>query len=658
MKTFLIIIFSFFIQIICLISAQNLLTEQDFLKMWATKGDAISQGSFGKIYIVNFQGQKYALKQMKSDTEKTVENDIQGNNMLRSGIKKLNPENTFYEKHMESLTKYYGAFKTQDHETILVFEYAPGVSFETYLKNLNAEERYSQNTFHEISIILAKYANLIHLEHEAGTINRDVKGQNFHVQKQASGFSIKGLDHGTMLKLTSINNGKQRTECGVGTPARMAPEISKRIIREKGYSPAVDVFALGCELLNAYFNFFDKQFFAKSWNVSNFLENAKPFQCLPNWEVFFTQALSENKEKTNVINLWLERLKVLSNEQQEFLGYLIRDCCAFNPEHRISAAQLGYLLEIFSQSFEDSIKLSYEKQKEIALKTYPLNIPNPIILMIQNPQTRLNGYIALNLLIYSNFSYKYTETYQELLKRDDYIKFNPKTQLLAYLALGNMEFFHMLASVFVDVVQNIKETICLENFPILGKNKTIPMPADIILNLGKADLDFRKQEVYGMALLSQKDNEQALQEWIKKNTNIIKTLMQEGFLVNFPIVNTNKTIPLSADMIIKLGKTNKSFQKQEIYGMALLQKGDEQSLKEWANKNKSTVKILTQKAFVLEFSSVDSQKTIPMSPAMILNLGKIDKNFEKQEVYQLALQKVKSMKNLKGGLLEILMINY
>ena len=78
-------------------SSRGFLTEQDFLEMWSIKGDAIAQGSFGKIYIVDFNGQQYALKQMKSDFEEMIENDIQGNNMLLSGIKKLNKENSFYK---------------------------------------------------------------------------------------------------------------------------------------------------------------------------------------------------------------------------------------------------------------------------------------------------------------------------------------------------------------------------------------------------------------------------------------------------------------------------------------------------------------------------------------------------------------------------------
>lgn len=640
MKKFL-IIFSFFTQLICLVSAQNLLTEQDFLDMWELKSDKPKfQGSFGKIYIINFRGQQYALKEIiASDLTEAVKEEIQGNEMLLSGIKKLNEKNIFYENNVDSITKYYGTFKTQDNKTILVFDCAPGVSFDTYLKNLKEEERYSRNTFHDISIIFAKYANLIHLEHEAGTVNRDVKGQNFHIQKQASGFSIKGLDHGTMLSLTAIDNGEQRTKCGIGTPARMAPEISKRSVGKKGYSPAGDVFALGCELLNAYFNFFDKEFFAFAWNISNFLENAESFQCLPNWKDFFTKALSENKNLEKSVNSRLERLRALSNEQQEFLGNLIKDCCKFNPEHRISAAQLGYLLEVFSRSFEDSIALSYEEEKELALKTYPLSIPETIILMIKNPDTRLNGFIALNLLIQSNFSYKYTETYQELLKNDDYIDFNSKGCLLSYLVLGDIENFLMLASALVDVVQDLKKTIGFENFPVFEKNKTILMPINVILNLGKADMDFQKQEVYYMALL-QKGDDKVLQEWSRKNKNIVKNLIKKSFLEKFPILNTTKTISLSADMIINLGKINKSFQKQEVYGMALLQKGDKQVLQEWSKKNKSTVKTLSKGACISDDPNLDSNKTIPMSPQMVFNLGEIDKNFQKQDVYGWALRKL------------------
>ena len=310
------------------------------------------------------------------------------------------------------------------------------------------------------------------------------------------------------------------------------------------------------------------------------------------------------------------------------------------------------MLKIFSQSFEDNIILSYAEQKEIALEKYPLSIPKAIMLMIQNPQTKLNGYIVLNLLIHSNASYKYTTTYKQLLECDDSVKFYAKAQLLAFLALGNIENFRILTSAInVDIVQDLKATICLEHFPILGKNKTMQMPANIILNLGKADTDFQKQEVYGMALL-QKGNKQALQEWAKENKNTVKILINEGFLSEYQILSTKKKIPLSPDMIIKLGTINKSFQKQEVYGMALLQKGDEQALQEWAKKNKSTVKILTKEAYILDDPNIDPKKTIPMSPQMVFNLGFIDKEFKKQEVYGWALLKMKKMENFNQWSIE------
>lgn len=107
MKKFL-IIFSFFTQLICLISAQNLLTEQDFLAMWEQKSDNSKfQGSFGKIYIINFRGQQYALKEIiASDLTEAVKEEIQGNEMLFSGIKKLGPENIFYKNNVDSITKF------------------------------------------------------------------------------------------------------------------------------------------------------------------------------------------------------------------------------------------------------------------------------------------------------------------------------------------------------------------------------------------------------------------------------------------------------------------------------------------------------------------------------------------------------------------------
>ena len=54
-------------------------------------------------------------------------------------------------------------------------------------------------------------------------------------QKNEQGFSIKGLDHGTVLNLADINNVEQRTKPNVGSYLYIAPEITQKIVSKKGY---------------------------------------------------------------------------------------------------------------------------------------------------------------------------------------------------------------------------------------------------------------------------------------------------------------------------------------------------------------------------------------------------------------------------------------
>ncbi len=59
------IFISFLLQITCLASNLYSLSDDVFQAIWRERGEAVASGSYGNIYIVNFQNQKYALKQIK-----------------------------------------------------------------------------------------------------------------------------------------------------------------------------------------------------------------------------------------------------------------------------------------------------------------------------------------------------------------------------------------------------------------------------------------------------------------------------------------------------------------------------------------------------------------------------------------------------------------
>ena len=126
-----------------------------------------------------------------------------------------------------------------------------------------------------------------------------------------------------------------------------------------------------------------------------------------NWFDFFDQALSNVESKDNITaDLFLKNISVLSDKQKDFLGNLIKDCCSFAPQNRISAAQVGFLLENFSLSFKDETIMDYQDTKDEALKQYPFEVPEMITKMIMESPQLLKGYVALYLLRLANSAYK------------------------------------------------------------------------------------------------------------------------------------------------------------------------------------------------------------------------------------------------------------
>ena len=100
MKRFILkFIFPLFVQSICFGYDDIKFTDQDVKEMWDNRGEPVGEGSFGKIYIVDYKNKQYALKEMKH--QDAIEEDIQGNEMLLSGIQKLDPKQSLYKNNIE-----------------------------------------------------------------------------------------------------------------------------------------------------------------------------------------------------------------------------------------------------------------------------------------------------------------------------------------------------------------------------------------------------------------------------------------------------------------------------------------------------------------------------------------------------------------------------
>lgn len=370
------------------------LSQEEFQGIWENKqSKPIGKGGFGTVY--QSKEGKYALK--VPNQGKSMSTDLQGNEALKDNAKAFDAAQLYYKENAGFITKYVGTFKTKEGTDVSVFEKIEGKDF----NKCNAEKISLQCRF------LAQAATAIAISHEAGCINSDIKPANMMVTK---GSLLKLIDQGAIIDLT-----QGKTSATAYTSCYAAPEIHASKI-----SPAADVFSLGVTILE------------KLSQLPNATENIEKLKNaiylgfyqeaggkLKNGPIKGLESFYREKVSNSIAQLCEQRNVLGSKEESKFVGLLLANCLAFKPEDRISAAQAGEILQVFSsylEAKENDPKATcpdYNEIKSIAQKDCPKGIPIALreMLFNLNPEMQQKGSSIIKNLIEADPSYKKTPSY-------------------------------------------------------------------------------------------------------------------------------------------------------------------------------------------------------------------------------------------------------
>eukprot|EP00979_Chaetoceros_neogracilis_P016870 scaffold10038_cov267-Chaetoceros_neogracile.AAC.18 len=221
---------------------QSFRCEVDNLDFSSLKKKAIiGKGSFGSVFLVSLKEKEtnkaryYALKSMSKSSI------VEGGNKKRAVIEK----NILQELDCAFIISLLGTHQDSSHIYFLT-DFIQGGNLMSYMINKDVLS-HSECVFFSANIVSA----LIHI-HKKGFVHRDLKPENCLIDKLGY---LKLCDFGMAKRLPCIvqlpNGGTEVatlafTMCG--TPEFMAPEF----VLSTGYDKGVDIWALGCILVEMY----------------------------------------------------------------------------------------------------------------------------------------------------------------------------------------------------------------------------------------------------------------------------------------------------------------------------------------------------------------------------------------------------------------------
>ncbi|GMH06692.1 hypothetical protein Nepgr_008532 [Nepenthes gracilis] len=190
------------------------------------KGKLLGRGTFGHVYLgFNSEGgQMCAIKEVRIASDDQIS---------RECYKQLNQEiNLLSQLKHSNIVRYYGS--ELGEETLSVYlEYVSGGSIYKLLREYGPfKEPVIRNYTRQI------LSGLVYL-HARKTVHRDIKGANILVDPNGE---IKLADFGMAKHITSCTSVLSFK----GSPYWMAPEV---VMNTNGYSLAVDIWSLGCTIL-------------------------------------------------------------------------------------------------------------------------------------------------------------------------------------------------------------------------------------------------------------------------------------------------------------------------------------------------------------------------------------------------------------------------
>jgi mitogen-activated protein kinase kinase kinase len=204
------------------------------------KGELIGRGSFGAVYLgLNVTtGEMLAVKQV------VVSMDYKRNKVNSGGIDALHKEvETMKDLDHVNIVQYLG-FEQKSNTYSLFLEYVAGGSIASCLKSFGK--------FDEELISYLTRQILLGLEylHFNGILHRDLKADNLLLEIDGT---CKISDFGISKRSQDIyeNNAEMSMQ---GTIFWMAPEVIDSIVEDKrqGYSAKVDIWSLGCVVLEMF----------------------------------------------------------------------------------------------------------------------------------------------------------------------------------------------------------------------------------------------------------------------------------------------------------------------------------------------------------------------------------------------------------------------
>ncbi|KAG8388637.1 hypothetical protein BUALT_Bualt02G0146100 [Buddleja alternifolia] len=319
------------LQIVFLQSIVKKLKKPDKRMTWK-RGERLGFGSFGSVHVVvndddsspplNGGDCGMAVKSAEISISKTLKKEAA-----------LLPQ----FKGCPHIIRCFGADESHENGSTIynVFlEYAPGGSLANLIKNSKIHGGLSENQIktHVKSLLLG----LIFI-HSSGYIHRDIKPDNILLDGNGN---AKIADFGLAKKYGIKRSDRNKKRKGfIGTILYMAPEI----IREGIYEPPVDIWALGCTVVE--------------------MITGKPLWDFPNPDpcaVIFKIGSGSP-----------EIPKGLSEEAEDF----VRKCLIMDPEKRWTAEMLLYHPFVMLMEEEKSIPCSMSNERELIRAPYVIKSP-------------------------------------------------------------------------------------------------------------------------------------------------------------------------------------------------------------------------------------------------------------------------------------------
>lgn len=217
---------------------------------------------------------------------------------------------------------------------------------------------------------------------------------------------LKLIDQGGIIDLTQGNSSFTTWTSAYAAPEVLSSLKNQGNSRLQEVTPACDVYSMGISILTKLESIAEDSTIARK--AKEILRNLN--------REFRLGSHSEYRKElaTDILPLCVEH-KVIPGDNAGcmFIGLLLSDCLAFNPEDRISAAQAAEILQVFSSYLEEKSTNpnvecpNYDAVKTMTLEDCPKNIPVVIRKMLLNadPAIQLDAVSIIKQLLYADKSY-------------------------------------------------------------------------------------------------------------------------------------------------------------------------------------------------------------------------------------------------------------